>query len=1796
MKTGKLFTKLLAVALTGSLLFTNQPWTQVVADEVENERLSTQYVSEVKLFYAENYWNAQELAEPEGFTVCPENLKQGSKSVCGAFLGYKTTTDPDCAITDLTLLDMKNSHFEEMSYKEYLDKYLNEFADEAAKCMVLVNEFRKAYKKGTDSALIAYDSLNMFYVDEKKSHTAASNLLGNYILNECDVTFFEKFIQRGSAAIYQKIIGILAGAASDYGQSENTWIDRAKKSAIPYLLQNGDSTAQNELDSWYQDSALQIIRQIRSFAETYKEAKSLYDTYGENFGYNELDALTEDSTQEDLAEASPNCKLPDYVDSFVTYGLLNDIEYQAAGEVVISDAAVIAESEEDSDAEADSAEEYTVQYTERKTLAEFFLELAEDPDLELHPGVIYPLVDSMTTAQRTVLEKCGLRRVVELLFAPDDYRSNRDSLIRQKEEELKAEGLKDGKIYLWSGVDESLLTKKTVITSEAIERANAGQALIDFENADARAENSTLRHVLEIVDISTMAISGIAMIAQAIVGTSLWSMGAAMVSVGAWAAAEGCLLGVGTVLLGSLLCSLFVLNVLALVVSLGYMVYTILDMCGVFKSKTTVKYSTIPDIMFHVRSNASGMYRVRYDIVAGNTTAFEAYWGNKARKMAEDRAREAKEKGQNVDFDDATWDRIHAFASMFSSSKQKPDIADLGAYQGLYDRWMVLYSTKSQAAGQPIPVVPGESIVKTQLNDYHAPEGYRGVALASAKIAEDINQVEIDGKSGTPLYMFFPGKSSAIGSATIVDSGVYVSKVWLVHDSNSTNAIKQLKKEGYQPINVNLTPDDDYTFIGYKTGSAAEAMTDLRASTLGLDVINYGDAHYARAGTALNGTIPDGMALYETGSACAGTPIAKISVETKRRPIGDGSEPVCLFSGGNAVDWKREFSDNVKNEEEEKLKTKQDNPDDGIYIYFWPKEQYKAPEGESEPPYVSGFSYFAAVDSGKKGDYGTNAEYMQKFAKANGFELIEQYGEPMKMMSDESDLVSSDAHAVLYDDDAYRDYHFYHEEEGTVWFDRGKGFTSKKDYDKECFKGVHMALYFGVSYTYNPYRAITGVSGLLTEYSELMPSLKSSGLPTPAGTMQLTNVSVQGMSVTSAGITFGYYNIMNLNRGVYTYWNNYEKTGIPWMTQAQTEIHNHNLLTAGAAVGRLPLRRDDFMFVTHASPGQYPEYVPVCDMRTPGDYSHPMNFALDTVNHASKYLYIYLRKDAGGIYDTKTGSITDSDNTCHNAYTQKKYVAAVVCGTGRNSEEALINLYAKAAEVWPSVAAAATDLPAHPLVTELDEIIPVDLSAEHPWYTLQCNDSKKDKDRKKLKFFERGLPDNEAFFIRWSDNYREHENPEKCEKSEPSAYIGVIRTNNAKAAAYGILKYYTDDASVPPTINVSGTSCTLAGGPVVSEEGQYYLYYSANTGSTEFSAPITEITVDNEMFRNGMNTALNVSASDRVNGELPSFGDLRMRRDEHCYIHTGFEMQDLPYIESIYVGTGKSKEEAYADMIGTTNANAATSVNVNYNAYTDQWIAIGYRRTAKASSAIRDVFLYIGDDPPSQFRYEDVCTAKKASNGKVTFTQFTTTGFLKDKNGNYVKDANGNNIRETLKGASYELLKHNTPDGAEPFSLNTGTGGANIYLYYSKIPTTKALVYGHDVANVSVPIRNLAFAYGSLSPEYADAEQLAEVYQDTLHGQAVFDANAYSKMSWENVLAYKADSPDQYTPDGTGCFVANLNYGTLPKYGNKTQHTGDKRVRMYVDRGADYTPRAAYALNGEGYYSTTTEYVTLKLK
>lgn len=314
-----------------------------------------------------------------------------------------------------------------------------------------------------------------------------------------------------------------------------------------------------------------------------------------------------------------------------------------------------------------------------------------------------------------------------------------------------------------------------------------------------------------------------------------------------------------------------------------------------------------------------------------------------------------------------------------------------------------------------------------------------------------------------------------------------------------------------------------------------------------------------------------------------------------------------------------------------------------------------------------------------------------------------------------------------------------------------------------------------------------------------------------------------------------------------------------------------------------------------------------------------------------------------------------------------------------------------------------------------------------------------------------------------------------------------------------------------------------------------------------------------------------VSESDRVNNKLPEYNQLRMREDEYKYIHLGYDRTALPYYEALYLGVGKSKKEAYIDMIGTTHAYAAINVNCNYNSSSDEWIAIGYRRTDAKGDAIKDIFIYEGKDPPNSFRIAGGYTAKRQGN-RLIFSEY------KDKN--------------KVAGVEYKLLKHNLKSGSEIISLNMGNGGSDLYLYY----TTASFYREKSAESEMAPITNICFTYGDISPRQATSEQLATVFERSYYGTTVFDTSAYQNPVWECVLGISG-SPENWNFNAEGGRRISLNEGLVPGINGTDWDAPDSRVYMYVDRSdkkSKYTIRESARLPEFGYYAAESTFGYLK--
>ena len=116
----KAFRRILALVLIAALLLTSNFSAFAAIEEV--------YLSDLRIIYAEDYSEAKDILSSTDFKdykLLNENLNEGTKKI-GVWLAYKTTTDIEDAITDLSVMQMDGG-YQEGNYQEMIKDSLEEY-------------------------------------------------------------------------------------------------------------------------------------------------------------------------------------------------------------------------------------------------------------------------------------------------------------------------------------------------------------------------------------------------------------------------------------------------------------------------------------------------------------------------------------------------------------------------------------------------------------------------------------------------------------------------------------------------------------------------------------------------------------------------------------------------------------------------------------------------------------------------------------------------------------------------------------------------------------------------------------------------------------------------------------------------------------------------------------------------------------------------------------------------------------------------------------------------------------------------------------------------------------------------------------------------------------------------------------------------------------------------------------------------------------------------------------------------------------------------------------------------------------------------------------------------------------------------------------------------------------------------------------------------------------------------------------------------------------------------------------
>ena len=384
----------------------------------------TEYISEIVI---ESGADKEAALKAAGYTVLG-NLTSADKG--STFIGYKTTTDPQKAVTDIKVMNM-NGKYSYSDYDVMLRKQAAAIEESMDAIAVLIEEFRTNYNAGKLTAIHCYEILNKFYNDDEETY------MGDFLL-DCSLEpggrekLNNVFLQ-GNGEI---VLAIQQALAMGSDTNDDTFIDRlekldyeklvdsyteqygTRKAAITNIALDYDDVASGLLDTW-DDFRSYLLNIERNNAVLSAETKE------------EMTALTAEMDEGELTN--------NIVDVFV-YDYLASIPYGEG------------------------------------TMLDYFCQKSEDTDIE----DIYPFVASLSEGQRANVQSISVYTLVEKAIMDTISDENTKKAFSNIIKEMPTASV-------YSGVDRQMFNGGVALTSEATSadaRSSSGGWQKPFEAAE----------------------------------------------------------------------------------------------------------------------------------------------------------------------------------------------------------------------------------------------------------------------------------------------------------------------------------------------------------------------------------------------------------------------------------------------------------------------------------------------------------------------------------------------------------------------------------------------------------------------------------------------------------------------------------------------------------------------------------------------------------------------------------------------------------------------------------------------------------------------------------------------------------------------------------------------------------------------------------------------------------------------------------------------------------------------------------------------------------------------------------------------------------------------------------------------------------------------------------------------------------------------------------------------------------------------------------------------------------------
>ena len=181
------------------------------------------YLSELRIVYANSYDEAKQVLANSKFSdyqILNENLNSGTGEI-GVWLAYKTTTDIEDAITDISIMQM-NGGYSEGNFQEMIKQSKEDYLAMGDIYLQAIDYFAEAYDAGNFLASSAYRQLNFYAGLDNYEDERLGDLFVDGVMTSSDLA---TLFMQGNSYVLKNIRSLLAMGVS-YNEEGLTYLQR----------------------------------------------------------------------------------------------------------------------------------------------------------------------------------------------------------------------------------------------------------------------------------------------------------------------------------------------------------------------------------------------------------------------------------------------------------------------------------------------------------------------------------------------------------------------------------------------------------------------------------------------------------------------------------------------------------------------------------------------------------------------------------------------------------------------------------------------------------------------------------------------------------------------------------------------------------------------------------------------------------------------------------------------------------------------------------------------------------------------------------------------------------------------------------------------------------------------------------------------------------------------------------------------------------------------------------------------------------------------------------------------------------------------------------------------------------------------------------------------------------------------------------------------------------------------------------------------------------------------------------